>query len=808
MDIPLRPLMGKPAQPSNRLLDLFTTGGKDKPSAELRHALSLLQVRDLDSLENHFLALEAFLKPWSHYRDTYLLLRPEYPTVQQTQAVITAARADSTTKRSHILWFYTHFLNGELRYDARADETSTSFTRDETQYGQFDQSNWGQAEYEKLLYAWLLQEFKVGKTRNPYGFRYFELQNVCSAWEYVFLPIVTAVRDSYDVKGRKYYGRLANFIEERSPSRLAFPQGSSDVHAEPMSTAMPRRVMSFSKKGQRVSATAQKLSPIKSTPTRERTFITAADIAEVDAELRIVSEKYGGVIERPKYKKNIKEWLALQKDRAKQRKRFKNSADDNSGESSMFGCRGIDSPGSPTQAFQARRSKSFRSVEGGRSPVSPLSPIFAPSIGSSDGEAGSKDKSDGTKTKLKRLVPFGMYGYADADAGQPSPKSSDHGVTRFVELPETPPKPSHENTSSDVAKDEEDQPWTKPVAPFASPTFERKSSDGVYTAIRNSNPFNEDYGTPRKGLVLEEDMDDMSVYSTMGPPSAIPEPLFRRDANHSKYEEEGARRPSYEGTAYGHVMPSAFVEQKMEASPDQAQKQPQPTIILNNRPNRAPEPLHLHPITKWAIRSTESIPERTPWSGTGSPSTSSISRTGFSPGDKDFVDHGPPPPIPMRSPRRAQTVRVSSNISNGQESSSGSPRMRRILEKSMTRSSSVHSGESNLTTSSSSNAPAKISRENIRARLALSRNTVGLNSGENAAGKLATTTEVGKETEDEQKSPQRQQGNNELVGNKHEGNHASHPSTSRSHPFNTFNKHHFPHNKLGQDSPNLSPDYF
>ena len=144
MDIPLRPLASKPSQPGTRLRDLFSLGATDK---KLRRALSLLEVHDLDSFENHFLALEAFLKPWSHFRDTFLLVRPQNattpPTQTQTQrqnfpTADVATEPEAVIHRSDILWFYTHFLHGELRYDARADETSGRFTYDETQYGKFD----------------------------------------------------------------------------------------------------------------------------------------------------------------------------------------------------------------------------------------------------------------------------------------------------------------------------------------------------------------------------------------------------------------------------------------------------------------------------------------------------------------------------------------------------------------------------------------------------------------------------------------------------------------------------------------------
>lgn len=260
--------------------------------------------------------------------------------------------------------------------------------------------HWGQAEYEKLLYAWLLQEFRVGKSRNPWGFRYFELQNVCTAWENVFLPIVTAVRDSYDVRGRRHYGRLAAFIEERAPSRLAFPQAPGGGILGARTVSLPMRMLSFSKQGQRLSSHGSaplKLS-VETTPVRQGSAITPNDMDELDAELRYVSAKYGGVIERPKYKKNVKDWISAQKERANQRKLMK---EENRDESPMFGCKGIDANGSPIPY----RAVSYQSSGEGRSA---LSPMVSPSFISSGSDS---TKREVTKKKSKYLGPFGKYGY-------------------------------------------------------------------------------------------------------------------------------------------------------------------------------------------------------------------------------------------------------------------------------------------------------------------------------------------------------------------------------------------------------------
>lgn len=195
---------------SNLKNSINTLASREKMSPALKRALSLLKLADLAALEHHFLATIAFLKPWSHFRDSFLLLQPVH------------ARRTSEPDRVRavdILWFYSHFNEGELRYDPRADDATPHFSSDRSQYGCFDTTYWGVEEHEKMLYAWLLQEFKVGKVRNPFGFEFFQCLNVCTAWRECFIPIVEAVRESYDPRGRRYYGRLARFLEERHPSR-------------------------------------------------------------------------------------------------------------------------------------------------------------------------------------------------------------------------------------------------------------------------------------------------------------------------------------------------------------------------------------------------------------------------------------------------------------------------------------------------------------------------------------------------------------------------------------------------------------
>jgi hypothetical protein len=289
------------------LRDLLHVGSsKEKITTELKEALQLLQLETLDALENHFLATDAFLKPWSQFRDSWFLL--------QTQA-LSRASPPGQLQATSILWYYTTFLEGELRYDARCDDSTSVFTTDETKYGTFDDQHWGVEEYEKMLYAWLLQEFRVGKARNPFGFKYFEHRNVIAAWKYVFIPVVNAVRDSYDVKGRRYYGRLASFIEGRYSSRLAFPEGNMAV---PMKVATYRTVsLSRAQDVRPWPGSSHRLIPTTVHP------ITQKEYAEFEQELRVVYPKYGQVVERPKFTRRMEDWLAAQKMRTQQKKRAK-----------------------------------------------------------------------------------------------------------------------------------------------------------------------------------------------------------------------------------------------------------------------------------------------------------------------------------------------------------------------------------------------------------------------------------------------------------------------------------------------------
>ena len=266
------------------LRDIFSRPEKDRIPNELKQALSLLNITSLRELEERFLATTAFLLPWAVFRDSCLLVsnsRTTEPTI---------------ISRLDILWFYTQFDESQRRHDPRIEKPGTHF--------EIDKTEWSHAEHEKHLYAWLLQTFCVGKAYSPFRFQYFELRDVCTAWVEVFVPLVNAVRASYSTKGRRHYGRLALFIEDRCPSRLAFPEGNVSMPIGVINSPTPFRVVS------------------KPTHLRgaSQAVLSRKNYDEAEKELREVYPQYGGLVERPKFKHKMDEWLAVQRERAAHRK--------------------------------------------------------------------------------------------------------------------------------------------------------------------------------------------------------------------------------------------------------------------------------------------------------------------------------------------------------------------------------------------------------------------------------------------------------------------------------------------------------
>ncbi|OAG10165.1 uncharacterized protein CC84DRAFT_1256054 [Paraphaeosphaeria sporulosa] len=660
---------------------------KEKISPNLKKALDVLNLKDLDALEHHFLGMIPFLKPWSQYRDSFLLIQPG-----------SAPRSSETNKvrGMDILWFYTNFSDGELRYDPRADDASSLFTTDETQYGNFDTTHWSVEEHEKMLYAWLLQEFRVGKARNPFGFAYFELQNVCTAWRTVFVPIVKAVRDSYDPKGRRHYGRLANFIELRSPSRVAFPESNVSV---PQS-ANPHRMVSVTRE-RGIAVSAQRLIGVASADTPSKTCpATKKSKIFFDQELRDIYPKYGQVVEKPKT--NLSEFLANQKARIKRKNRdiqestgalFGRSR--NGRESPMFGCKGIDDARVIDPAVDAKRRSLILSdrpsLEVLPSPKSSIKP----------------------SQKNKGVVPVGMYRFMPSPTEDKSPL---HGITRPIELPddETGAEADGETTQDIISyleaegriPGESDHPCGLPQPAYARPDPERKPSDGVYSSIRNSNPFLEDtarfWKTPGHRASIEV------LFPMSGYPSAIPKPLFnipkRQDAHTQRdhdfipespspvkasHDSKASRMPSYAGTGYDREIKPPFVENKLNSTLEHNAYEPSsretsfalsgilemvhplerqdriagahqyhtvaenPETIRMLEGRDSDDPQHVH----WPGMTPGITPEPVPWPGHTPTVTSPAPTEG--PHASRFQGLDSPPPVPPKHPARTASVRSS-----------------------------------------------------------------------------------------------------------------------------------------------------
>jgi hypothetical protein len=263
---------------------------------EMKRALDLLNLGSIEALETRFLASPAFLEPWVSFRDSFLLL--------QKGGAPRTALPDQIDGRSLLYW-YTLFDEGRVRYDERLDETSSVYEEDVdiSMYGLIDKSTWGIVEYEKLLYVWLLQKWQVGKKRSTGGFAYFVYKNQVTAWREVFVPIVNALRQSYDIKGRRHYGRLARFVEGIAPSRLAFPENNVGVGVGPgfaIPPTTPYRLVSRPRmKGES--------SPSRSSVIKKKQY------DDTEMELRDVYPQYGQLVERPKNMNVVKDFLETQR---------------------------------------------------------------------------------------------------------------------------------------------------------------------------------------------------------------------------------------------------------------------------------------------------------------------------------------------------------------------------------------------------------------------------------------------------------------------------------------------------------------
>ncbi|KAF2795051.1 hypothetical protein K505DRAFT_336395 [Melanomma pulvis-pyrius CBS 109.77] len=395
---------------------------QEKMSFELKQALDLLNLRSLDALEDAFLRNDAFLKPWVNFRDSFLLLQT---------AGAQRATLPGQIEGPAVLYYYTLFDHGRMRHDPLVDEESSVYTTDRGKYSQIDKSTWSVLEYEKFLFAWLLQAWKVGKSQNPGQFKYFNQKNQITAWREVFIPIINAVRDSYHVKGRRHYGRLAKFVEEAAPSRLAFPENNVGVGVSPgqAGPSTPFRLVSVPK--QRVAEP----DPFTST------VMNRTHYDETERELRDVYPQYGQLVERPKKMNIFGEFL--QQQRAKK-----------------------------------EREKARRALEGG-SPVRfvPHSRTFSTASDFMRRASSTRIKAHLSRAISEPRTP--TRGQARVIRGPPK-KEPRNPIGYHID-PLKLDRSLYSATSSD----------TVPPTPTKSgPTsYGLNDPDGLYSAIRQSNPF-------------------------------------------------------------------------------------------------------------------------------------------------------------------------------------------------------------------------------------------------------------------------------------------------------------------------------
>jgi hypothetical protein len=288
-------MLRRTSSTSQKVIALLSPS-KDRMNLDMKRALDLLKLRSIDALEQRFLSSSAFLEPWVSFRDSFLLLQ---------KGGMPRTTPPGQIDGPALLYYYTLYAEGSMRYDNRVDELSSMYEEDLEieEYGLIDKSTWGVAEYEKLLYVWLLQAWKVGKKSNTGGFAYFVYKNQVTAWREVFVPIVNAVRDSYDIKGRRHYGRLAKFLEEIAPSRLAFPENNVGVAVGPgfaVPPTTPYRLVSR-------PLVKEESEFFRSSVIKKKQY------DDTEKELRDVYPQYGQLVERPKNMNVVKSFLESQR---------------------------------------------------------------------------------------------------------------------------------------------------------------------------------------------------------------------------------------------------------------------------------------------------------------------------------------------------------------------------------------------------------------------------------------------------------------------------------------------------------------
>ncbi|KZM25493.1 uncharacterized protein EKO05_0008951 [Ascochyta rabiei] len=620
--------------------DMFSRTDKEKIPPDLKRALTLLNLSDFAGVEERFLATTAFLEPWAVFRDAVLLVN----NTRNTEP--------SSITRLDILWFYTQFDEGIRRHDPRAEKTGSHF--------EIDKRGWSSTEFEKHLHAWLLQSFFVGKAYSPFGFRYFELKNICAAWEEVFVPIIKAVRASYSVKGRRHYGRLALFIEDRCPSRLAFPEGNITMPDGVVTSPTPFRMVS-------------RPSHLRGA---SQTVLTKKNYDEAERELRNVYPQYGGLVERPKFKQNVGEWLEEQRVRAMHRKTIVQP------EAARYVPKYH--PQVLKQSEQEAHDRPPEKNNGSRSPIKRCSDSIRRSLSGnvSDvriGKATHLSTLEPTRPKAPDtpkgpLIPYGLYSYVPRMPKQ-EPKSPLHGITRQIHVPDDVSDRSSQSTHPTAISLQnspgKDDAWPLPAPPLPRPELsqQRTPDQRAYISIRNSNPFNEVTHEDMLNVAHRRSVDsEGSRYSPMGALSAIPRPLnndngsYNNPSTHATLQTRElyshVRRPSYEGNGYQEEVSLTNLHARKISDSDQSSVGDE--VPLKPR-GRLPAPINVPPpyINQLRVVSNDTYhndsppnPQAVPWPGNSPPKP--VAWPGFEDSPHCFLKAASAiaPPIPAKSAER------------------------------------------------------------------------------------------------------------------------------------------------------------
>ncbi|RMZ70608.1 hypothetical protein GMOD_00000725 [Pyrenophora seminiperda CCB06] len=523
-----------------RLTRRLSVGHKTNISTELKEALALLDLGGVEDLENYFLGIDAFLEPWCVFRDMVLLL---YPDQIHKPTTIAKAPGEKGIQRTELLWFYTQYDEGLLRYDARADKDCREYTPNPGSRPHYviDKSNWGLEEHEKHLYAWMLQALKVGKMKNPWDFDYFKGRSTVSAWENVLVPIIDGVRAMYSPKGKKHYGRLALFIEAMRPSGLAFPAANVEIPAS-LTSSTAYRIASKPKE--------------TGDSGDQRKGITQKQYREIEKDLQKIFPEYGDLLARPTLKSKMQDWLEMQRASFERMRAAKEAIEETE---NMQHVQAMESFANRKMA-KTKSSKQKEEDSGEDELKRSIELAYDQPYMHHYRDKRRMDAYDEMKTEDTELTPW--RGGAGGGAGE---------ISRLHLLePESPPRTSIELPQVREAREELQRRARRLelhektmsmesniVTPWPGPENDRRVSEAssVYTSTtRCSDPF--DLANSLPGIGIANTADE-AIYSPMDQLSAVPKPLLGKQREeygasrlptiHEKKSRVDLRAPSYEG---------------------------------------------------------------------------------------------------------------------------------------------------------------------------------------------------------------------------------------------------------------------